>query len=115
MWAIRVSDSSARSLEASQRLRQEAEQATLQVQARYNEILVALEEPCALHFEDYMLDDDHPKVRAHVQLMKSLQRKSVYTKKRGAKQDWLEKYDIPPGFERARKRAARFEVFGHHE
>ena len=93
MWAIRISESSPSSSEGSKVVHEKAELATLEVESKYNDILVALEEPCALHFEDYMLDDDHPTVRAHFQWMKSRERKSVFKKKRGAKQDWLEKYD----------------------
>eukprot|EP00435_Cladocopium_sp_Y103_P030803 s1198_g7.t1 len=93
MWAIRISETSPASIEESRVMRDKAHLATSQVESRYNDLLVALEEPCALHFEDYMLDDDHPRVRAHFQWMKSKERKAVLKKKRGAKQDWLEKYD----------------------
>lgn len=93
MWAIRISETSPASLEESKVLREKADFATSQVESRYNDLLVALEEPCALHFEDYMLDDDHPRVKAHFQWMKSKERKAVLKKRRGAKQDWLEKYD----------------------
>ncbi|CAJ1339339.1 unnamed protein product, partial [Effrenium voratum] len=92
MWAIRI-DAAPDESALSEAARERAELATRQVESKYNDILVALEEPCALHFEDYMLDDDHPIVRAHFQWMKSLQRRSVLKKKRGAKLDWTEKYD----------------------
>jgi len=69
-----------------------AERASRSVAPRFDAILTALEEPCALHFEDFMLDDDHPDVRAHFELMSSKQRASVTTKKKGVKRDWTQKY-----------------------
>merc|ERR1719266_1868847 len=70
-----------------------AEQATRHVAAEFYNLVEVFEEPCALHFDDYMLEDDHPAVRAHINLMKSKCRVSVKNKKRGAKLDWQEKYD----------------------
>lgn len=52
MWAIRVAKDAATSLDESGRHREEAERVTKQVEAKYKEILLALEEPCALHFEE---------------------------------------------------------------
>jgi len=69
-----------------------AQRASHSVAPRFDAILTALEEPCALHFEDFMLDDDHPDVRAHFELVKSKQRTSVTMKKKGAKKDWTQKY-----------------------
>ncbi|CAE7458520.1 ZMET5 [Symbiodinium microadriaticum] len=94
MWAIRLSDKAPRTQEEAETLRQRAEALSQTVEPKFNDILVALEEPCALHFEDYMLDDDHPAVRAHFQFVKSQNRAAqVVKKKAGAKQDWTQKYD----------------------
>eukprot|EP00931_Biecheleriopsis_adriatica_P110335 TRINITY_DN8458_c0_g1_i2.p1 TRINITY_DN8458_c0_g1~~TRINITY_DN8458_c0_g1_i2.p1 ORF type:complete len:2069 (+),score=541.35 TRINITY_DN8458_c0_g1_i2:59-6265(+) len=93
MWGIRI-DEKAPSLRDVQELREQAEAATRSVEEKFNGILTALEEPCALHFDDYMLDDDHPTVRTHFKYMKSQERYAKTTKiRKSAKQDWLQKYD----------------------
>jgi len=69
-----------------------SEHTSRMVEPHYNAILRELEEPCALHFDDCMLDDDHPDVRAHFQLMSSKNRVCVRNKKKNAKQDWTQKY-----------------------
>eukprot|EP00930_Biecheleria_cincta_P045118 TRINITY_DN31098_c0_g1_i1.p1 TRINITY_DN31098_c0_g1~~TRINITY_DN31098_c0_g1_i1.p1 ORF type:complete len:2041 (-),score=461.67 TRINITY_DN31098_c0_g1_i1:392-6514(-) len=92
MWGIRLDDAVPAPGEAA-RILARAEQATASVTAKFNEILSALEEPCALHFDDYMLEDDHPDVRSDFQRWKSKGRKNVFIKKKSAKKDWLEKYD----------------------
>ncbi|CAE7534394.1 ngoBIM [Symbiodinium pilosum] len=93
MWAIRLSEKPPKGLEEAKLLREQAELISKTVHPKFNDILVALEEPCALHFEDYMLDDDHPAVRAHFQAVKAKRRSWVAKKKAGAKLDWTQKYD----------------------
>lgn len=95
MWAIRIDvDGKLQNLIADPaEIVAMSEKATVAVASKFNKILLGLEEPCALHFEDYMLDDDHPDVRAYIQSMKAKQRRNVRTKKKGAKRDWTEKYD----------------------
>jgi len=68
------------------------ERASRMIEPRYQSILRELEEPCALHFDDYMLDDDHPDVRTHFQLMSAKNRVSVKHKRSGCKRDWTQKY-----------------------
>lgn len=92
MWGIRVDDKAPDDAGAADCYAR-AVAATKQVEGKFNDILTGLEEPCALHFEDYMLDDDHPDVRAVIRQMKSKERTSVMKKKTGAKNDWLQKYD----------------------
>jgi len=92
MWGIRVDDKAPDDAGAADCYAR-AVAATKQVERKFNDILTGLEEPSALHFEDYMLDDDHPDVRAHIRHVKSKDRTSVMTKKTGAKNDWLQKYD----------------------
>jgi len=91
MWGIRVDNAPVgpgREIEAAAC----GDRVMRAVEGKFNEILRALEEPCALHFDDYMLDDDHPLVRAHFGLMTSKNRISVKQKRSGAKRDWTQKY-----------------------
>jgi len=92
MWGIRLDAESPQNPQAAREAVFRATEASRTTEPRFNEILAALEEPCALHFDDFMLDDDHPDVRAYIDLMKSTNRISVRNKKKGAKQDWTQKY-----------------------
>jgi len=91
MWGIRLDSpptAPGKEMEASAY----GERASRMVEPRYSALLRELEEPCALHFDDYMLDDDHPDVQAHFRLMTSKNRVSVKHKRANCKRDWTQKY-----------------------
>jgi len=92
MWAIRIDEHLPPNAGGSEHLAR-MEWATRRIEPRFNEILRGLEEPCSLHFDDYMLEDDNPEIRAYIQLMKAKGRRCVMNKKKGAKLDWTQKYD----------------------
>ena len=91
MWGLRL-DAAAPAPGAEAQVAAAALAASLRVEDSFNRILRQLEDPCALHFDDCLLEDDHPAVRAHVDKMKAMERKTVINKKKGAKLDWQTKY-----------------------
>lgn len=94
MWGLRIDGATPTdcSYEAEAAVVAAGEKASRAVESRYCTILRELEEPCALHFDDYMLDDDHPDVRSHFKLMSSKNRVCVRKARGGTKRDWLQKY-----------------------
>mmetsp|Transcript_127383 Transcript_127383/g.220833 ORF Transcript_127383/g.220833 Transcript_127383/m.220833 type:complete len:2012 (-) Transcript_127383:196-6231(-) len=94
MWAVRIDEVAFNPKLTSKEVMSRAADATNKIAGQFVKILQGLEEPCALHFDDLLLDDDHPAVRKFIAFTKGQNRmdKSVMKPKRGAKRDWINKY-----------------------
>jgi len=91
MWGLRI-DAATPTPDNQREVQLLTERAMAIAAPKFDEILLQLEEPCALHFDDCLLDDDDPVVRSSIREMKSKNRISVHKKKAGAKLDWIQKY-----------------------